>query len=408
MINKEKKFIYSLSKKLASIDVQGIVAILYSVLTFLAGWAVAQGDTTLAGGVGGRIIPQIAYAIVILCLILNINRFNINLFILLPLSYWLITTIDSYQPARLSNILIIFELVVFCLFESETKIRIFKYYRIILIFMSVLGIICYISYNINGPIPFSYEPYYYNSEFGSRYADYKMSYILTGTNQSRLCGLFNEPGYFGTVLALMLAANGFNFRNKGNIVMLLAGCLTLSLAFFLILFIGLLLTTVKRPKLIIVILISVLFIFVIVPSTPLYEMGFGKFTERFIDFFNSSGSVDERSTAILDSVYNEVIRGSNSFFGYGKGFSKLIAGGNFATYKSFIIDYGLIGGFFLLFCPIFLVLFQANNIYYIHILCICVFSSLIQRPDIYSLPYFVIIIGGYYFVTSYYRKALKK
>lgn len=55
----------------------------------------------------------------------------------------------------------------------------------------------------------------------------------------RICGLFAEPGHFGIYLGFIMAANGFRFNTKQDIVMLIAGILTFSTAFYGILTIGL-------------------------------------------------------------------------------------------------------------------------------------------------------------------------
>lgn len=53
----------------------------------------------------------------------------------------------------------------------------------------------------------------------------------------RFNSIFDEPGYLGTIIALYVTGSGLDLKNKWNIVLLIAGFFTLSLAYFAILFI---------------------------------------------------------------------------------------------------------------------------------------------------------------------------
>lgn len=63
---------------------------------------------------------------------------------------------------------------------------------------------------------------------------------------SRLCGMYDEPGMVGTISALMLAVRGFDIRGWRALMLWLAGALSLSLAFVVLVLFGLLLRAVSR------------------------------------------------------------------------------------------------------------------------------------------------------------------
>jgi len=56
----------------------------------------------------------------------------------------------------------------------------------------------------------------------------------TGGLFNRFCGMFSEPGYVGTIAALLIIADNFNLKKINNIILLIGGLLTLSLAFFIL------------------------------------------------------------------------------------------------------------------------------------------------------------------------------
>ena len=54
--------------------------------------------------------------------------------------------------------------------------------------------------------------------------------MISGT---RFCGLYDEPGVVGTTAAILLFIEKFNLKNKGNVIILISGILSVSLFFYL-------------------------------------------------------------------------------------------------------------------------------------------------------------------------------
>lgn len=66
------------------------------------------------------------------------------------------------------------------------------------------------------------------------YNIYYWGAIYESRIEFRFASIFNEPGYLGTILALILAINRYNLKKPANIVFFIAGILTLSLAFYML------------------------------------------------------------------------------------------------------------------------------------------------------------------------------
>ena len=103
--------------------------------------------------------------------------------------------------------------------------------------------------------------------------------MLRNTNGllNRLCGMYREPGFVGTIGALFLLGDKMSFRKWENVVILLACLCTFSLAFFVLLILGLLLRAVgnmrTRSSLVasLVLIFSVVvgyFVFMHIPLNP--------------------------------------------------------------------------------------------------------------------------------------------
>jgi hypothetical protein len=78
------------------------------------------------------------------------------------------------------------------------------------------------------------------SDFGWHYNDYNIAYVLVDYGRSsaesgffRMSGLFDEPGVIGTITALILAGTRLK-KDWQNFIILIAGVLSFSLAFYVL------------------------------------------------------------------------------------------------------------------------------------------------------------------------------
>src|SRR5690606_28258663 len=64
----------------------------------------------------------------------------------------------------------------------------------------------------------------------------------------RFYSIFDEPGTLGTLSAFVLYGNRYMFRRKENLIILIGGILTFSLAFYILLIAGLFIQNIRNIK----------------------------------------------------------------------------------------------------------------------------------------------------------------
>lgn len=380
---------------------EALLAGVFVSLALVQGWAISDGGASLSAAPLATPLLYASYAaLIVVALIILFDRDSkVWLLTFAPIAFWLYSTINTFSDIEIGGVLIPFELALFSMLSSSVQARCFTWYRRALVVVSALGIVAYLSYILNLPVSYKIVDYYYLSEQGSRFVDYGFSYLLLTAYSGtvRLCGVFNEPGYFGTILALVLIAEDFDIRKPGNLIMVVSGIMTLSMAFVFLLSIGLLISFAKNGKRTALVLVVLGFILLCFSST---EAG-----SELIDGLLSrvgligEGGLDNRTTSLLDSIAFSM-SGANVLFGYGDGAAQALGGVGNAGIKATYVDGGLVG-LLLLYLPIIVSAFSvARGNRVAHILIICLILSIYQRSNIYILPYFIVIFGGIHQLTS--------
>lgn len=295
------------------------------------------------------------------------------------------------------NIFILFSLI---LATQQSKQLAYVYFKIILLFISVCAIICYLSYVLRLGIPFRTASFYEEDVVSVVYADYIFSYLLTNDFILfvRACGLFNEPGLFGTICAFVLIVDDLNFSKKENLLIFIAGCLTFSFAYVILLLIGLVIKYGAKGILpILIFSVAIFVIFTILSNIEISNESFSYLLSRF-DFSNDVFGGDSRGSYLLDSYFEKQIYSFNDLlFGYGNG---CVNGEGGSTWKIFVVEHGILGAS-LMIIPLFIGAFkQAKNNRRSLSFVLCFFLSIYQRPQIYNALYFMLLIGGIYFINS--------
>jgi len=160
----------------------------------------------------------------------------------------------------------------------------------------------------------------------------------------RFSGPFVEPGFLGTLVALILVAKKYNLKDVRLVVLFIAGLFTLSLAFYLIsAFFGLFYLAVEKRKIVAtVLLVSFTGIFYwqtkdnSILSQTLYER-----VEWNAETKSISG--DNRSNDLVDAYYERIKGTSDFYFGTSDpNWYQNVAGGNSASYKNVICINGFL------------------------------------------------------------------
>ena len=183
------KFVFNLKNN-------GITAYLLAIAAFLSGWAALSEDTTLTSE-KFRILGQYVFYCIVAMIFFSLifKKIKPSIGILFSVvTYWAFEYIHVYDANYHTVGLVAFLLlIIFGLLSNDDRKAVFNYYKWIIVCMAAIGSICYFAFVLHFPLPYSTVPYY--SAVGT-YVNYGVSYILSAGALSRLCGLFNEPGYF--------------------------------------------------------------------------------------------------------------------------------------------------------------------------------------------------------------------
>ena len=379
-------------------------------LSLIVSLAPYQGDSTLGSDSFRSIVRIISYLLFVLLLLsLIFVRPNLNFGILVPIIFWAFTTFNVYSKG-LIQLSLLNILILMCIMIIPKRLcePIVKSFRKCMIVICLLGIFFYLSYIFHIGIPYKVVNYYFELKDGQRqyYISYGLSYIYLNSNEARLCGLFNEPGYLGTICALLICLDKIRLKNIGNWVLFVAGCLTFSLAFFIIIGFYIILISIKKKSVLIIVLSLALFYLFVLPNIKFNSFELNNLVQR-ITISNGKLLGDDRSNPLFDSTFASFLKGPKVLFGYGGGYSSRIAP-DVSTFKTFILDYGIIAfiltyGSLLLFCVF---TFGKNWLCLSYI--IVFFLSIYQRPGIFIATYFVILICGGYHISSENHKETRK
>lgn len=375
-----------------------IVIILCIAILFITSWAPMMKDSPLGTPLQRTLLNYVVWVCVAVGFLISRKRRGFSLFEITAMVavfvYRAYHIIYSYEPFKGLGITAIVIGLFFCYQVDEIRACVFKYFKYIMVAVSIVGIICYISYFFNLGIPFTIV---YRDD-GIPWFNYKICYLMTHSNLVRFNGFFEEPGWFGTWAAFFLCADDINLKKKENIILLIAGFLTLSLAFVLLLIIYYILKNLSDWKrwgwLVALVLLYILVIPNITTGNPVVD----RLLERMT--ITSGGLVgDNRHGLLFARLWDQTINSNDIYFGHGAGYAEYFGTGigeGLASIKSYIVNFGIIGTT-IIFVPIFVAsiihALNSNNklmVFYILISYI----SLYQRPVLFGAPHFIVFLCG--------------
>lgn len=382
---------------------------LFAFIVFTSAFPMLFGGYTSAFPILKVVKQLLDYTIILLCFggffLLRHNRFSWAFF-LIPFTYWLIYFFNRYNgvqpPFDFLNIL---ELVLLGFLYPTELIFLLKVYRKALVFTSMAGIIAYVSFFAIPAMPHTISVYYLDEmgrSQGNLYYDYYYAIVFVGKQGIRLCGLCDEPGRFGTMLALMLIIEKLNFRRWGNIVILIACVLTLSLAAIVIIVLYAIVMSVRSPKVGVVLGVIVLVLIYVIPELASNNEGFDKIAER-LQFVDGKMSGDNRTgDDVLRLMKMQMSSISTALWGYGTG-SLLPMGFTTLVFLNYVFSYGVVGATIMFIPPLLLALKYTRMNYAALVYWACFILSLYQRPHLYTIQFFILLYGGILYTV--YEKA---
>ena len=170
----------------------------------------------------------------------------------------------------------------------------------------------------------------------------------SGLEAFRFYSMFNEPGVLGTLSAFILFGNKYNFRKWENIVILLGGIFTYSMAFYILTIIGYFYFSIKSMKKFVISIVFISLLSISIYTWLKEDIAFQRFViERFgdLDFMER---VNNRTEYNAEFFYDNFINSSDVLMGVGREYLIINGLEDAASYKVFIIEYGLIGVLILL------------------------------------------------------------
>lgn len=232
---------------------------------------------------------------------------------------------------------------------------------------------------------------YYRQYFGSVVRGNGLWTFANGSTVFRLHGLYEEPGVVGTVAGLLLVAGGLRFKGRPeNVILLLGGLMSFSLAFFAIVYASLLW---RKPMFTIaatVLLVALATTLDLSSKVPLLRL------VLFDRLAFSQGSIagDNRVTPLFSALYEEFWRADlyTKLFGSSQDISTVVDTGAF-SYKVLIYQYGLVG-FVGLLTALSVALLAISRESQSLVLLGVLLLSIYQRPNVLSLPFMIILLGG--------------
>ena len=233
-----------------------------------------------------------------------------------------------------------------------------------------------------------------------RYYEVYFLHVYQSNTSMRFASIFDEPGYLGTLCGFLLALGRFDFKKYQNLIFLFAGMLSLSFAFYVILFVLLALYLIKERK------ISIMFAVFSVGLLLVYCFPdfFSVIIERpeLVSMSQGTGFQDSRGGTAgmrdnLDTIH------SRSFINI------LIGNGYDAPLKLF--KYNTVGiasssifrlifqmGYLGLLSLLFFIVFNTKKQFHSLLFSLVFILSLYQRPHIFEMTF--IFLLAYAFLLS--------
>ena len=369
----------------------GLIAVLIESCFFL----------TYEGGILNGVVIQ--YFIIITLFFLVIRRTVLSsstISVLIAIVVYILLTVFT------ARIIIPFGLGAFILLASIALMRdndkrdVFVAFKWIIVAISTVSFILYLFAWLNiTVIPYRLVQFY-EEDAPMNYRVYLGCIgLLDYGIQIRNCGVFNEPGLFGTVIALFLCADHINLRKPSNIILLVTGFTTLSVAFIISLFIYIVISSFHKRSNLFVIIILMAISFFFLPKLNIEDDGIIRLLSR-LSFEEGVFVGDDRTSSVLDQLFTSVMNSDLRYFGLGSDYFETHPGYMSSSFKSWIIEYGLIGSVLMWGTLLFSSLkFAKKNVAAV-LFIVVFFLNVYQRPQIYSLMYFVTLFGGIIYIRD--------
>ena len=322
--------------------------------------------------------------------------------LLIPIIYyWLMLVFNTYGGYKGSYIQEVLAIGCFVLMCREEKKRIFEYFYKVILAVCIISIVLYIFHLFKFPIGFTTVPFYNNGTLSTYYKKWFIFCIMDSGvigNIPRLCGIFNEPGAFGTVCALLFCAIFEHSSIKEKIVIITSIIFSFSLAGYVIVLIYLAIQYSNKNIKYSIVSIAVVIIFLAIPYIDWGNENINHFAQRFL-ITEAGLQGNNRSNELFSSVFGDFLHSSDVLFGKGANYSTMEVG--VGLHQRYFYEFGILG--FGLYFAMWLIgaIREAHKNKACIILLVIFIVSLLQRPVTLTNSYgYVLLFGGYCFLQS--------
>ena len=281
-----------------------------------------------------------------------------------------------------SWIYIIIFLCTFCISDNQFT-KSLKYITNILTYIILISLPLWLIHIFVAPLPL-YDVYDFSQAKGAENVimnNYFFFVMNDGTIANRFYSVFDEPGVLGTFSAFVLYGNKYRMNWK-SIVILIGGFFTYSMAFYVLTALGVIMTYWHRPAVLMKIALPIAIIgglgFIYLKN----DLAFQQAVLYRITGNKISDLVDSRNAYEVNQYYDKISDNEQILFGVG--FDKMTNLGLFngASYKHFIIEYGLIGLFTI--ALMYFLMLRKRYDFYTWGTYIMFAASFTQRPLLWS------------------------
>jgi len=292
-------------------------------------------------------------------------------------------------------------IVSFTLLEDEFLKKVFKNYIFIFSVTMIPSIVSYLLVNIfdvNLPNEIIKPLNQFKANDYILYPFYVQQNTFIDLILPRFYAYYDEPGVVGTISGVLLMVNGFDLRKKINIPILIAGLLSFSFAFY-IMMLGYFFVFVKTKYKVIGAIVIISLLPIISSNELLNSYIFSRFEINENGSFTGDNRIVNRN---FEGFYDRYSKSDDFYFGLEKKASlKYNFGG--ASYKDLIVNYGIIpfGTFILLFILYAYNKLQFRKEFFVYLFVL--WSIIYQRPFITDYYYVFLIFMPIIFLS---KKAL--
>lgn len=321
--------------------------------------------------------------------------------LLLPFIFYSYSVFHNYrEPEIATDTFTLVVVLCYILFSYDLKIKIFDLFYQIIQITNLISVIFFLLYVLHINIGFETVPYY--SELQNfYYVKWFIFAIFKSNTELRLCGIFNEPGALGTVCALLFIAR-FRYSTTWEKVLLLAAILcTFSMAGFLLIFIFAAAYLVRKNPKNLVFLGLFIAAFLAIPNIDFRNDYLNNLAGRFAIKENGFEG-NNRTKPYFDRLYLNFMQSNEKWLGYGKNYPMGV--GN-SSYKTYVVEYGIIGFAFWIMSWINAALRMADKNKDCLLFTAIFVISLYQRPRLIQSIYgYVLLFGGIAWIKQERKK----